>query len=139
MSMSTAALIAPSDPAERQPSSTVSSPAPSGGKMSRADIAQVVGRNTAAVRRCYEAGLLEDPSLTGVIEIGWKIQVDGHVSSVNIVDAPKRNGAVEGCLLAEIGRWDFPPSPEPVVVGAYPFLLDGKLLTRRGQPALRRW
>lgn len=99
--------------------------------MSRADIAQVVSRKAAAVRRCYEAGLVEDPSLTGVIEIGWKIQVDGHVSSVNIVDAPKRNSAVEGCLLSEIGRWDFPPSPEPVVVGAFPFRLDARLLTRR--------
>jgi hypothetical protein len=103
--------------------------------VSRADIAAVVQKKMGAIRRCYEAGLVEDGALNGVIEVGWKILLDGHVSSVNIVDAPRHNTALEGCLLAEIIAWEFPPSSEPVVVGAYPFILDATLLARRGTPS----
>ncbi|MBC8133780.1 MAG: AgmX/PglI C-terminal domain-containing protein [Deltaproteobacteria bacterium] len=118
----------------RAPSAAVATALPAAApprQVSRADITQVVQRKMGTVRHCYEVGLREDPTLAGVVEVGWKIQVDGHVSSVNIVDATKHNNAIEDCLLTEIIRWEFPASIAPIVVGAYPFVLDASLLARR--------
>ncbi len=101
------------------------------GKLPRTAITLVVGRKSEAIRHCYELGLTKDEHFAGTVEIGWKIQMDGRVSSVNIVGTTKSNDAVEECLLAEIMRWEFPPSAEPTVVGVYPFVFDPSLLIRR--------
>jgi outer membrane biosynthesis protein TonB len=117
-----------------QVASAVEQFAPTGSaKLSRAAISEVVQRNTPAIRRCYERGLVEDQTFSGTVEIAWKIQVDGRVSTVSVLDASKRNSAVEDCLLAEIMRWKFPPSSEPTAVGVYPFALDARLLSRHAR------
>jgi hypothetical protein len=44
-------------------------------------------------------------------------------------------------VLAEVMRWQFPPSSEPTAVGVYPFVLDPRLLSRhvaRRAPGPRR-
>jgi hypothetical protein len=103
---------------------------PEPAKLSRAAIAAVVDAQVGSVKRCYERGLVEDETFTGTLEVGWKIQVDGRVSAVSLIDATQHNAATEDCLLGEIMRWQFPPSSEPTAVGVYPFALDARLLTR---------
>ena len=128
----------------RSPSvpATIQAPAPietdaaeeptSGAITSRAAIAELVSGRTDGVRRCYEKGLVDDPHFKGTIEMGWKIDVGGQVTSTNVVTASPRNPVVEECLRAEIMRWTFPASAEPVVIGSYPFALDAALLRHHG-------
>ena len=104
-------------------------------KSSRAAIGDVVRRHTAAIRHCYETGLGDDPTFAGTIEASWRIQVDGRVQTVTIVGGTKRSAVVERCLLAEIPRWEFPPTAEPTVVGTYPFVFDASLLSRHAPAA----
>ena len=105
--------------------------------MSRATIAEIVRGQTDAIRRCYERGLSDDPSFKGTIEMGWKIDRSGHVTSTNIVAAAKRNEAAESCLRATIATWTFPVTAEPVVIGAYPFTFDAALLHHHAQTRAR--
>jgi hypothetical protein len=95
---------------------------------SRSAIAGIVEANADAIRRCYERGLAVDPSFKGTIEMGWKIDRAGRVTSTNVVSTSKGGGPVEGCLRGAITTWTFPASAEPVVVGAYPFTFDVTLL-----------
>jgi len=95
---------------------------------SRSTIAGIVKANSEAVRRCYERGLTDDPSFKGTIEMGWKIDRAGRVTSTNVVTPTRGSEAVEGCLRAAIAGWTFPASAEPVVVGSYPFTFDATLL-----------
>ncbi|MES1205931.1 MAG: AgmX/PglI C-terminal domain-containing protein [Pseudomonadota bacterium] len=105
-----------------------------GGKASRAankaDIAEIVRRKAKPIRHCYELALVEDPQFSGTIEMQWRIDPSGHVSDASVIDSTPRNRVVETCLLAEIKRWEFRPSVEPIVVGAYPFVFDATLLAR---------
>jgi hypothetical protein len=104
-------------------------------KSSRAVIGDVVRRHASTVRNCYEKGLADDPTLTGTIEVAWRIQVDGKVSGVSILGGTGRNPAAERCLMAEIPRWEFPPSAEPTVVGTFPFVFDASTLSRHSAAA----
>jgi hypothetical protein len=107
-------------------------------KSSRASIGEVVRRHAAAVRNCYEKGLADDPTLKGTLEVAWRIQVDGKVSGVSIVGGTGRNPVAEHCLMAEIPRWEFPPSAEPTVVGTFPFVFDATTLVRHSAPAIAK-
>jgi hypothetical protein len=98
---------------------------------SRSTIVGIVKANSDAVRRCYERGLTDDPAFKGTIEMGWKIDRAGRVTSTNVVTSRKGSEAVEGCLRAAIAGWAFPASAEPVVVGSYPFTFDASLLHHR--------
>lgn len=134
---------------ESSPGAVIGAPAPierddapaaggTGAVMSRATVATLVKGKLDGVRRCYEKGLADDPTFGGTIEMGWKIDVAGRVTSTNVVTATDRNPVVEECLRAEITRWSFPASAEPVVVGSYPFTFDATLLRHRatrGHPA----
>lgn len=108
----------------------------SSGKTSRAAIEDVIRRHGAGVRRCYEAGLADDPAYAGTLEVAWRIHVDGRVQSVTVVGGTARNATAERCLMAEIPRWTFMPTSEPTVVGSYPFAFDATLLARHsGSPS----
>lgn len=100
------------------------------GRPSKADIAQVVRRKSAGIRHCYELGLVEDAHFNGTVEVQWRINTSGRVGAVKVVNATRTNRTVEACLLGEISQWEFAPSSEPIVVGAYPFTFDSTLLAR---------
>ena len=125
---SPAAVIAAPAPIERDDAPTAGG---AGAVMSRATVSTLVKGKLDGIRRCYEKGLADDPTFGGTIEMGWKIDVTGRVTSTNVVTATDRNSVVEECLRAEIMRWSFPASAEPVVVGSYPFTFDAALLRHR--------
>lgn len=101
--------------------------------MSRSTIAGIVKANSNAVRRCYELGLTDDPSFKGTIEMGWKVDRAGRVTSTNVVTSRRGGEPVERCLRAAIAGWVFPASAEPVVVGSYPFTFDATLFHHRAR------
>jgi len=123
-----AAVIAAPAPIDRDDAPAAGG---AGAVMSRATVSTLVKGKLDGVRRCYEKGLADDPTFGGTVEMGWRIDVTGRVTSTNVVTATDRNPVVEECLRAEIMRWTFPASAEPVVVGSYPFTFDATLLRHR--------
>lgn len=129
-----ASRITPAAPLSERPVPVVASasgedaPATEADKLSRAAITEVVQQKTGAIKRCYERALVEDETYGGTVEMGWKIQTDGRVTTATVIDSPKRNATAEDCLVAEILTWQFPAASEPTAVGVYPFVLDAHLL-----------
>ena len=89
---SAAAVIAAPAPIERDDAPTAGG---AGAVMSRATVAMLVKGKLDGVRRCYEKGLADDPTFGGTVEMGWKIDVAGRVTSTNVVTATDRNPVVE--------------------------------------------
>src|SRR4051794_13511455 len=83
--------------AERDASELAMSSSVRSRSTSRSTIAGIVKANSNAVRRCYELGLTNDASFKGTIEMGWKIDRAGRVTSTNVVTSRKGSEAVEGC------------------------------------------
>ena len=132
------AIAAPEPPTDPT-TAPADEPAPGNapGKLTRDAIAAVVKRERGAIKHCYELALIDDLGFAGTVEVGWKIQLDGHVSSAKIVDATRHNDVVESCLVAAIVRWEFPAASEPTAVGAFPFVFDAALLAVRAVHATR--
>jgi len=125
---SPAEVIAAPAPIEREDAPATGG---AGVVMSRATVDTLVKGKLDGIRQCYEKGLADDPTFGGTLEMGWKIDVAGRVTSTNVVSATDRSPVVEECVRAEIMRWSFPASAEPVVVGSYPFTFDATLLRHR--------
>ena len=62
----------------------------SGENMSKAEVVELVRRKSSEIRHCYEVGLVEDATYKGTVEVGWKIDLGGHVVSANLVSATQR-------------------------------------------------
>lgn len=119
---------APGTPA---PDATNGSPR---GRLAPEVIQRVVREDFAAMRRCYEAGLGRDPSLTGKIATKLVIGSDGTVTHTEIVanrkfdsgDAdypPFPDSVVTECVAARFAALRFPkPEGEGIVVVVYPIV-----------------
>ena len=92
------------------------------GYLSPEQIMRVVRRNRAAVRYCYENELQRQPSLSGRIEMRWRIARTGSVSSVRVGSTTMRNARVEGCIQRQVRRWRFPEPDGGEVDVTFPFI-----------------
>jgi hypothetical protein len=82
-------------------------------------------RNTADVRRCYEAeGLPRNPALRGRIQIALTIEPTGIVSAARVDSAQVHGpGAAEvaRCIVRHARNWRFDRGPYDVEVHLFPF------------------
>ena len=92
------------------------------GYLTPEQIMRVVRRNQAAVRYCYENELQRQPSLTGRIEIRWRVARSGSVSSARVGSTTMRNARVEGCIVRQVRRWRFPEPDGGEVDVNFPFI-----------------
>ena len=104
--------------------------APEAGDTIRADteIRQVVLRNAADVRRCYEReGLRRNPGLTGLIEIRMTILPTGRVDDVALATSDMNGRGVEEvvrCIASVARHWRFDRGAYPVETIVLPFSLS---------------
>jgi len=80
-------------------------------------IAYVVKRARGPIRRCYEAGLLQNPELTGRATLSFEVTLDGKVRGVSaeLVELP--DPAVLDCVTEVFRGLRFPwPEGAPVTV-----------------------
>lgn len=90
------------------------SPAVSASEMS-STIRQTVQTNLAAIRTCYSAELLDDPSFDGRLKLGFTINAQGAVSEVSVQYDTQisPSDALTTCLYNEVLSWTFPIPPTP--------------------------
>ncbi|MEZ4447591.1 MAG: AgmX/PglI C-terminal domain-containing protein [Polyangiaceae bacterium] len=108
------------------PPSSAPPPPPSGGALGRLDpaiIQQRVRAHHDMLRRCYEAGLANSPSLAGRVTVWFRIGMDGlvsHAEERGESDLP--DPEVRACVVRELYQLTFPePSGGPVTV-SYPIV-----------------
>lgn len=102
-----------------------SSAAKISGFLSREQINRVVQANRAAIKYCYESALQHEPKLSGAINVAWRIDRGGAVASVRVAKSTMNSAKVEGCVLRQIKRWQFPKPDGGEVDVVYPFLFGG--------------
>jgi hypothetical protein len=75
--------------------------------------------HVGAIRACFEAR--NDGSLKGTVTTRWLIDARGAVVDADIASSTLANTAVEGCILHQIERWQFPSAGRPTRVEGFPF------------------
>lgn len=92
------------------------------GYLSPEQILRVVRANMAAVRYCYENELSRQPSLRGRIEISWRVNREGRVSTARVARSTMGNARVEGCIVRQVRNWRFPVPDGGEVDVVFPFI-----------------
>lgn len=92
------------------------------GYLSPEQIMRVVRQNQAAVRYCYEAQLQRQPSLRGRIEIAWRINREGRVTTSRVARSTMGNPGVEGCIVRQVRNWRFDQPDGGEVDVVFPFI-----------------
>ena len=92
------------------------------GYLSPEQINRVVRANQAAVRYCYEVEVQRQPNLRGRVEIAWRINLQGSVTTARVASSSLRNPRVEGCIVRQVRRWRFPRPDGGEVSVQYPFI-----------------
>ena len=92
------------------------------GYLSAEQINRVVRANSAAIRYCYELEVQRQPTLRGRVEIQWRINLQGSVTSARVDSSTMHNAGVEGCMVRQIRRWRFDHPDGGEVVVTYPFI-----------------
>jgi outer membrane biosynthesis protein TonB len=77
----------------------------------------------SGIRRCYEAELLRDPTLSGKVTTKFTILESGTVTGVRAIENTTGNGQLAACVGGIIGRMRFRSGPEGGSVDfSYPFV-----------------
>jgi hypothetical protein len=92
------------------------------GFLSREQINRVVQANRAAIKYCFETALQRAPKLEGAINVQWRIDRKGNVSTTRVAKSTLGDAKVEGCILRQIQRWKFPEPDGGEVDVVYPFI-----------------
>jgi hypothetical protein len=92
------------------------------GYLSAEQINRVVRANAAAIRYCYEVEVQRQPNLRGRVEIAWRINLQGAVTTSRVASSTLRNPGVEGCIVRQVRRWRFPQPDGGEVNVTYPFI-----------------
>jgi outer membrane biosynthesis protein TonB len=92
------------------------------GYLSPEQIMRVVRQNSAAIRYCYESELQRQPNLHGRIEIGWRINREGRVTTSRVARSTMSNARVEGCIVRQVRNWRFDQPDGGEVDVVFPFI-----------------
>lgn len=102
------------------------------GSLEREDIRQVVRRNEAQVRGCYERVLAGNPNLAGRVTIQFIIIGDGSVEVSRLDSSTLGSPSAEACIAEAACGWHFPKTNGGgQVIVTYPFNLN---TSRAGTP-----
>jgi len=89
-------------------------------RLDRNAIREVFSGASTDFQRCYEAGLLEDPTLEGQVTAHLTIAEDGTVSELSLESSTLASDSVNACLEARLGTLSFPAHSEGEVTVNYP-------------------
>jgi len=121
-------------PANSGASSTSTSSATSGaesgnseniqGGLTANQIRHVIQENIGDIQRCYEQGLVRDPTLEGRVSVSFVIGPNGAVVGSSFVDDSLGDSTAAECMAAAVRTWTFPrPDPSGPVSVRFPFNL----------------
>ena len=89
--------------------------------LSPEQIRRVVMSRMGAFTACYEIASAHDPTLKGSVGVTFSISPGGSVSSASITGSSLNNPRVEGCILRNFNRLQF-PSADKASGASFPFV-----------------
>jgi TonB family protein len=93
------------------------------GSLDKELIRQVIHRNRAAVKFCYESQLNRFPKLEGKVAVKFIITADGTVKTSSVAQSTVNNPELETCVAGRVRTWQFPkPKGGGMVLVTYPFI-----------------
>jgi hypothetical protein len=93
---------------------------PAGQGLSAEQIRRVVMSRMGAFQACYEIASAHDPTLKGSVGVSFSVAPGGSVSSANVTGSSLNNPRVEGCILRQFKRLQF-PSADKASGASFPF------------------
>jgi TonB family protein len=88
-------------------------------------IRQVIQRNQAQLRFCYESLLPRHPALAGEVTVRFTVLPNGTVAHTTVTRSTVNNPVLEACVTGRVRAWLFPkPEGESPVLVTYPFLFQ---------------
>ena len=93
---------------------------PAGQGLSPEQVRRVVMSRHGAFQACYEIASAHDPTLKGNVGVSFSIGPGGSVSSASITGSSLNNPRVEGCILRQFNRLQF-PTADKSTVASFPF------------------
>jgi hypothetical protein len=94
------------------------------GRLPPETIQRAIRGRFGAFRACYEAGLKNNPSLTGTVRVSFVIGRDGSVSSVANAGSNLPDGGVVSCVVGRFGGLSFPAPEGGIVTVTYPIIFS---------------
>ena len=91
------------------------------GKLSDADIMQVVMDHQMTVRACAAEQKRKNPGVHGVLALRWSVQPSGEVRRVSAETRMLADSPLARCLTRELSAWTFPPHKLPTNGIQFPF------------------
>ena len=83
------------------------------GEYANGAVKNVILRNAAEIRTCYESYLEASPSVDeGKVTIDWQIDADGKVVKPAVVTSELDGETLADCLVARFAGFEFPPPPD---------------------------
>lgn len=133
-----AAVEAPSAPAQKAAAPTSAPPRPQAARTSgpardkeartprrqlKSDaVSAAIKRQMPRVRACYERALKGDVGLDGRLTLNWTVQPAGTVADVRVVNDKVGSEQLSTCVTRAVGRWSFPASSDGADI-EYPVVL----------------
>lgn len=91
------------------------------GFLTAEQVEKVVRRHKSAIKYCYERALVNDPTLSGRIEMQWTVGRDGKVKTASVSENTMGSRTVADCILSEVPKMHFDQPARGIVLVAYPF------------------
>jgi TonB family protein len=87
-------------------------------------IRQVIHRNRAQIRYCYEQQLVQSPKLEAKVIVSFTIGASGAVQDAKIGSSNSGSNTLDQCLVTHFKSWEFPkPKGGGIVQVSYPVIL----------------
>lgn len=88
-------------------------------------VIRLINTRRAAITRCYETQLRNDPTLSGRVSVSMTIQESGSVTNVRATENSTGSDEVASCVVRVISGFRFTPGPEGgSVTYSFPFVFE---------------
>jgi hypothetical protein len=112
------ASAASAEPAAAQPPKKRGAPvevAVVGKHAGDASIERVVGGVKTGLQNCYEAGLENAPTASGIVEFKIHVTASGTLKKVESANPTNMPGSVTNCMVGRFGALSFEPKPATTI------------------------
>ncbi len=80
-------------------------------RLTRDEIAAVIGRHTNEIRACYNRALWDDATIAGRATLHMVIAEDGRVARTQVQSTDIEHASLHRCIASKASAWTFPTPP----------------------------
>ena len=118
--------LAPASFGDEEPAMKEDNEPIDGGKLTAANIKQILDKNVPTVKPCYVELLKREPKAAGTIKVAFTIDGKGAVINNTVTkDSTLADAIMQQCVLKKMSEWKFPePFQNQEIDVTYPFVFQ---------------